>query len=68
MDYKYDCSTLEYLKIESGLKEVPQDSIDTFIVIPAKDGDIGIGGDKVYKFTNNKWVEIGDFIRGEDDA
>ena len=63
-DYKYNCSTLDYLRMESGLIPVPEDSKDTYIVIPAKIDDLGIVGDKVYIFNGSDWEYFSDY---EDD-
>lgn len=55
-DYKYICSTLEYLKMESGLIPVPNDSVDTYIVNPAVEGDIGlVEFNKEYRYNGSDW-------------
>lgn len=59
--YKYECINLEYLQMESGLKPVPADSADTYIVKPVETGDKGIAGDKIYEYNGSDWVYIEDY-------
>ena len=61
MEYKYYCSTLDYLKMESGLIPVPEDSVETFIVTLPEKGDLGRVEDKIYKFTGKYWRYSKDF-------
>ena len=59
-DYKYNCSTLEYLRLESGLIPVPDDSVDTYIVVQPETGDIGlVEFNKEYRFNGSDW----EFVR-----
>ena len=58
-EYKYNCSTFEYLQMESGLIPPPADSPD-YIIIPAEEDDKAIAGDKIYEFKYKKWNETGD--------
>ena len=68
MDYKYNCSSLYYLKMESGLIAVPDDSKDTYIVVQPEEGDLGIADNIIYQYTNGQWVDTGDTLeRGFED-
>ena len=68
MKYKYDCLNLEYLKMESGLVEVPEDSKDSFAVVTPEKGDLGIARteSKIYKFTGRYWKSVRDYVLGEE--
>lgn len=65
-NYKYNCSTFEYLKMESGLIPVPNDSKNTYIVNPVEVGDKGIADNKIYEYNGSEWVYLKDFDFGED--
>lgn len=68
MDYKYNCSSLHYLKMESGLITVPDDSKDTYIVVQPEEGDLGVADNVIYQYTNGQWVDTGDTLeRGFED-
>ena len=55
--YQYECTTFEYLKMESGLSPVPEDSVDTYIVRAPEKGDLALVGEDIYKFATKRWVK-----------
>ena len=67
MDYKYNCSSLYYLKMESGLIPVPENSKSTYIVVKPEEGDFGIVDNSIYQYTNSEWIDTGEKLEIEDD-
>ena len=68
MDYKYNCSSLYYLKMESGLIPVPENSKSTYIVVLPEEGDIGVADNVIYQYIDGQWENTGDTLeRGFED-
>ena len=65
MDYKYNCSSLYYLKMESGLIPVPENSKSTYIVVQPEEGDIGIADNSIYQYINDEWINTGERLETE---
>lgn len=56
MDYKYNCSSLYYLNMESGLIPVPEDSVRSYIVKTPEEGDLGKIYNNIYEFNGSSWT------------
>ena len=67
MDYKYNCSSLYYLNMESGLIPVPENSKSTYIVVLPEEGDIGVADDSIYQYTNGEWIDTGEKLETLED-